>query len=69
MNKLRSLRSTLWARVNNVLAGIALGQLIAGVLGVLVVTGEYSSGAIRLLCVYVLAALAAGGWLLTRRDA
>ncbi|MFD8777325.1 MULTISPECIES: hypothetical protein [unclassified Streptomyces] len=66
MNKLRRLRSTLWARVNNVLAGIALGQLIAGVL---VVTGEYSSGAIRLLCVYVLAALAAGGWLLTRRDA
>ncbi|MFA3838971.1 MULTISPECIES: hypothetical protein [Streptomyces] len=46
-----------------------LGQLIVGVLGVLVVTGEYSSGAIRLLCVYVLAALAAGGWLLTRRDA
>ncbi|MFD4651246.1 hypothetical protein [Streptomyces sp. NPDC058441] len=66
MNKLRRLRSTLWARVNNVLAGIALGQLIAGVLAV---TGEYSSGAIRLLCVYVLAALAAGGWLLTRRDA
>ncbi|MCX5079457.1 ABC transporter permease [Streptomyces sp. NPDC001940] len=33
--------------VNNVLAGIALGQLIVGVLGVLVVTGEYSSGAIR----------------------
>jgi ABC-2 type transport system permease protein len=33
--------------VNNVLAGVALGQLIVGVLGVLVVTGEYSSGAIR----------------------
>ncbi|MET7513798.1 ABC transporter permease [Streptomyces sp. NPDC005480] len=33
--------------VNNVLAGIALGQLIVGVLGVLVVTGEYSSGAMR----------------------
>lgn len=33
--------------VNNVLAGVALGQLIIGVLGVLVVTGEYSSGAIR----------------------
>jgi ABC-2 type transport system permease protein len=33
--------------VNNVLAGIALGQLIVGVLGVLVITGEYSSGAIR----------------------
>jgi hypothetical protein len=46
-----------------------LGQLIVGVLGVLVVTGEYSSGAIRLLCVYVLAALGAGGWLLTRRNA
>ncbi|MFG2790952.1 ABC transporter permease [Streptomyces sp. NPDC048419] len=33
--------------VNNVLAGIALGQMIVGVLGVLVITGEYSSGAIR----------------------
>ncbi|MCX5259379.1 LuxR C-terminal-related transcriptional regulator [Streptomyces canus] len=33
--------------VNNLLAGVALGQLIVGVLGVLVVTGEYSSGAIR----------------------
>lgn len=33
--------------VNNVLAGIALGQLVVGVLGVLMVTGEYSSGAIR----------------------
>jgi hypothetical protein len=33
--------------VNNVLAGIALGQLIVGVLGVLTVTGEYSCGAIR----------------------
>jgi ABC-2 type transport system permease protein len=33
--------------VNNVLAGVALGQLIVGVLGVLVVTGEYSSGAIH----------------------
>lgn len=33
--------------VNNVLAGVALGQLVIGVLGVLVVTGEYSSGAIR----------------------
>lgn len=32
---------------NNVLAGVALGQLVIGVLGVLVVTGEYSSGAIR----------------------
>lgn len=33
--------------VNNVLAGVAVGQLVIGVLGVLVVTGEYSSGAIR----------------------
>src|SRR4051794_33689844 len=33
--------------VNNVLAGTALGQVVIGVLGVLVITGEYSSGAIR----------------------
>ena len=33
--------------VNNVLAGIALGQLIVGVLGVLVITAEYASGSIR----------------------
>ncbi|MFE7171714.1 ABC transporter permease [Streptomyces sp. NPDC057616] len=33
--------------VNNVLAGTALGQVIVGVLGVLVITGEYSSGTIR----------------------
>jgi ABC-2 type transport system permease protein len=33
--------------VNNLLAGVALGQLIIGVLGVLVVTGEFSSGSIR----------------------
>ncbi|MGH4031432.1 ABC transporter permease [Actinomycetota bacterium Odt1-20B] len=32
---------------NNVLAGVALGQLLIGVLGVLLVTGEYSSGSIR----------------------
>ena len=32
---------------NNVLAGLALGQLLIGVLGVLVMTGEYSSGTIR----------------------
>lgn len=32
---------------NNVLAGVALGQLIIGALGVLVITGEYSSGTIR----------------------
>lgn len=33
--------------VNNVLAGIALGQLVVGVIGVLMITGEYSSGSIR----------------------
>ena len=33
--------------VNNLLAGVALGQLIIGALGVLAVTGEYSSGSIR----------------------
>ncbi len=32
---------------NNALAGIALGLLVIGVLGVLTMTGEYSSGAIR----------------------
>jgi ABC-2 type transport system permease protein len=32
---------------NNVLAGISLGLLLAGVLGVLAMTGEYSSGMIR----------------------
>jgi ABC-2 type transport system permease protein len=32
---------------NNVLAGLALGQLLIGVLGVLVMAGEYSSGMIR----------------------
>ncbi|MFI6938175.1 ABC transporter permease [Streptomyces sp. NPDC050418] len=32
---------------NNVLAGVALGQLVVGVIGVLLVTGEYSSGAMR----------------------
>jgi hypothetical protein len=32
---------------NNVLAGVALGQLLIGVLGVLVMTGEHSSGMIR----------------------
>jgi ABC-2 type transport system permease protein len=32
---------------NNALAGISLGLLLAGVLGVLVMTGEYSSGTIR----------------------
>jgi ABC-2 type transport system permease protein len=32
---------------NNVLAGVALGQLMIGVLGVLAMTGEYSSRTIR----------------------
>jgi len=32
---------------NNALAGISLGLLVIGVLGVLVMTGEYSSGMIR----------------------
>jgi ABC-2 type transport system permease protein len=32
---------------NNALAGISLGLLLSGVLGVLIMTGEYSSGAIR----------------------
>jgi ABC-2 type transport system permease protein len=32
---------------NNALAGISLGLLTMGVLGVLVMTGEYSSGALR----------------------
>jgi ABC-2 type transport system permease protein len=33
---------------SNVLAGVALGQVITGVLGVLAVTSEYSSGLIRM---------------------
>jgi ABC-2 type transport system permease protein len=33
---------------NNALAGIALGLLVTGVLGVLAITGEYASGMIRL---------------------
>jgi len=32
---------------NNVLTGVALGQLVVGVLGVLLVSAEYSSGTIR----------------------
>jgi hypothetical protein len=32
---------------NNVLAGVALGQLVIGVIGVLMVTGEFASGSIR----------------------
>jgi ABC-2 type transport system permease protein len=32
---------------NNVLAGVALGQLIIGVIGVLMMTSEHSSGSIR----------------------
>jgi ABC-2 type transport system permease protein len=33
--------------VNNVLAGVVLGQLVIGLMGVLAVTGEYSSGSIN----------------------
>jgi ABC-2 type transport system permease protein len=33
--------------VNNVLAGVVLGQLVIGLMGVLAVTGEYSSGSIK----------------------
>ena len=33
---------------SNVLAGVALGQVITGVLGVLAITSEYSSGLIRI---------------------
>jgi len=33
--------------INNILAGGALGQLVFAVLGVLVMTSEYSSGTIR----------------------
>jgi hypothetical protein len=32
---------------NNVLAGVAVGQLVIGVIGVLSITGEYASGSIR----------------------
>ena len=32
--------------VNNVLAGVVLGQLVIGLMGVLAVTGEYASGSI-----------------------
>ena len=33
--------------VNNVLAGVVLGQLVIGLMAVLAVTGEYSSGSIK----------------------
>ncbi|WP_205751875.1 ABC transporter permease subunit [Cryptosporangium phraense] len=33
--------------VNNALAGVVIGQLVIGLMGVLAVTGEYSSGSIR----------------------
>lgn len=33
--------------VNNVMAGVAVGQLIIGVLGVLMITAEHTSGSIR----------------------
>ncbi|HKG49941.1 MAG TPA: ABC transporter permease subunit [Actinomycetales bacterium] len=38
---------SLFDPTNNVLAGVALGQLVIGVLGVLAVSAEYSSGTIR----------------------
>ena len=40
-------RSVTGDPTSNVLAGIAFGQVITGVLGVLAMTGEYSSGLIR----------------------
>jgi ABC-2 type transport system permease protein len=36
-----------WDPTNNAFAGLAIAQLVLGVLGVLVMTGEYSSGLIR----------------------
>jgi ABC-type cobalamin/Fe3+-siderophores transport system ATPase subunit len=64
--------------------GLALGQLVLGVLGVLAITAEFSSGMIRATfaavprrpmvlaakaAVVAAVALAAGGWALARRDA
>jgi ABC-2 type transport system permease protein len=63
---------------NESYAGLAVGQLALGVLGVLAVTSEFSSGMIRAtfaavprrpLVLAAKAALAAGGWTLARRDA
>jgi ABC-2 type transport system permease protein len=69
---------------NNALAGISLGLLVIGVLGVLVMTGEDASGllgttqplpgapaplvGLAVLGLYAALALGAGGWLLARRD-
>jgi ABC-2 type transport system permease protein len=40
-------RSVTGDPTSNVLAGVILGQVVTGVLGVLVMTGEYSSGLVR----------------------
>jgi ABC-type transport system involved in multi-copper enzyme maturation permease subunit len=40
-------RSVTGDPTNNMLAGLLIGQVITGVLGVLAMTGEYSSGSIR----------------------
>jgi len=40
-------RSATGDPTSNILAGVALGQVITGVLGVLAITGEFSSGMIR----------------------
>src|SRR5689334_16743002 len=50
---------------NNALAGIVPGLLFAGVLGVLVVTGEYTSGMIRA----TLAAIPRRPWVLAAKAA
>jgi hypothetical protein len=50
---------------NNALAGVSLGLLAVGVLGVLVITGEYSSGTIRT----TLAAIPSRGLLLAAKTA
>ena len=45
--KLRSVRSTVWTLIIFVVVSLGLGQLAICVLGVLVITSEYSTGAIR----------------------
>ncbi|GHJ42392.1 ABC transporter permease [Streptomyces sp. TS71-3] len=40
-------RAAAFDPTNNVMAGVAVGQLVIGVIGVLLVTGEYASGSIR----------------------
>lgn len=40
-------RAAAFDPTNNVLAGVAFGQLVIGVIGVLLITGEYASGSIR----------------------